>query len=129
MHEIYASALQRAAAGQAKERQLELADSFLALLKRRGHISLLPKILHVLKRGRNQEDMDATVTVAREEDYARYRKVIAQVLAQLEVSEFHMTVDPRIVGGYRVMGNGHLFDQTYRTKLIDLYKRLATASL
>lgn len=98
------------------------ASAFIAYLKRRGHLSLVPAILNRVARLERAEQK-TTVTLARASDADRFAASIASHLTTLPGAgdTYAVVVDERVVGGYQVAAAGKLIDRTYRTALVRLY--------
>lgn len=71
-------------------------EQVLAYMRHRGHLSLLPQVLSILER---EQPRPASKTVTAAED-------------------------PRIVGGSYTLDGYMLEDRTYRTALVQLYKKI-----
>jgi F0F1-type ATP synthase delta subunit len=98
------------------------AEALVQYLKKRGHTSLIPAVLNRVARLQKAE-RTTTVTLARATDADRFASTIAAHLTTMPHadSSYAVTVDERIVGGYRVEAGGKLVDRTYRTALVRLY--------
>ncbi|MCL9972409.1 MAG: F0F1 ATP synthase subunit delta [Candidatus Pacebacteria bacterium] len=98
------------------------AEAFIQYLKKRGHLSLIPAVLNRVTRLQKAE-RKTTVTLARATDADRFAASIAANLTTMPHRDatYAVSVDERIVGGYRVEAGGKLVDRTYRTALVRLY--------
>lgn len=102
-------------------------DSFLSKLisfmQSRGHMSLLGEIVRILER--EPAAAKASVTLARESDASKFKDTLAQHLQTLGVGkdEYTLTLDPKMVGGYRINAGGKLIDKSYRSALVSIYQK------
>ncbi len=93
-----------------------------AVLKKRGHSQLLPRILRTFERelGRGVGTSEATLTVAREKDGKS--PLVDQLAKELGVeSAPRIVVDETVIGGAKLRANHAEIDATYKTALINLY--------
>jgi len=99
------------------------ADRALAYMKSRGHLSLLSGVVRVLER--EPPRAGAVLTVAKESDAKRLSAPIAAALKSAGVAESEMrtAVDPRAVGGFAVRTRSRLVDKSFRSALVDIYKK------
>jgi len=112
----YAQALKQALY---KEDDFEkIWQNFLMVLKKRGVLKLLPKILAVLEKDLNQKSERKLLTIATEKD--RENIIIKNNIAP----EVQVKVDNSILGGYRLESPGELLDASYKTKLLELYRAI-----
>lgn len=117
---------------QAIEEGLSVQKAFAqldVLLKKKGHTKLKAGILRALLSHTNrQQTSDApTVTLAREKFWDKYRHEVARALEGLGVEGKPTIVeDTNIVGGYRVEYKDKLLDNTYKDKLLALYRKVIT---
>jgi len=97
------------------------------VLAAHGHTKLKPDILRELARiAQEAEERETpTVTVARDEHETSLSDRIARARESLGASRPHRTsVDPRVIGGYRVEANHRQIDATYKTALLKLYRNI-----
>ena len=102
-----------------------------AELTKTGRASLMRRILRAFERIAERElrKEQATLTVAREHDERHAKSAVKEVLAELEVEskDLKTLIDDTIIGGWRLEGNGRLIDASYKTQLLELYKRATSA--
>jgi len=118
--EIYAQAMMiHSRAGKAAD---EIVSGAIKSLKGRGLVALLPKILSsyerlVQKAGAKSE----LLTIARQadEDGAR-QKSNASADAQVRIDE-------NLIGGYRYESAGSLVDNSFKAKLLEVYRSATKA--
>lgn len=77
----------------------------LALMKQKGHLSLLPQVVKVLEREKSEGEV---MVVANEKDAKGFKG--------------NVVVDSRIVGGYLKRSGSKIIDATYRKALVEIYK-------
>lgn len=101
-----------------------VADRLIRAMKRRGHLSLLPRAYQrALSQGGSKK---ATVTVAKPEDAEVFASEIATALQKHASGEaYEVVADEKVVGGYIVRAKGVVIDASYRTALVSLYKKIA----
>jgi len=97
-------------------------NTLIAFMKERGHLSLLREVVRVLEREPRQPK--AVVTVARESDIAKLKDRLAGHLADLGVGkgEEVVSVDPDMVGGYRITSGNTLIERSFRSALVSIYQ-------
>lgn len=96
-------------------------------LARRGHQKLLPRIVRAI--GMDAERVarrtGTTLTVAKDADATRYAADIKEAAERMGAGSAHETVvDERLVGGFALRTADALYDRSYRTALVDLYRRM-----
>lgn len=126
LEEAYATAIYHAHMKGIDE--TKLLSRLIALLKKRGHLKLLPKICRHLK-GLQVKDLrrnTAAVRVAKEAHTSRYKKEIDNACKKLGITETAVVIDDTLIGGYVVEGNNTLIDASYKDILLQLYKKVST---
>lgn len=98
-------------------------DQLSPVLKRRGRTGILPRVLRELRRmaEKYQSTQSTTIVVAREEDIVHARKQVAQYISH--DTALLSTIDPRVIGGWRLESPQQLIDVTYKQALLDIYRR------
>jgi F0F1-type ATP synthase delta subunit len=96
------------------------------MLDARGHARLLPKILRdlLIVSAKETAHESAVVTVARKEDEAKFKKEIDTHLETLKVSLHDVHIDENIVGGFTIDAHEKRIDQSYKKRLLTLYRSL-----
>ncbi len=96
------------------------------LLARKGHMRLYPKILRSLLREVTRDTARGTisVTLARETDEETLKSHIANAIRSLEGSTHTTRIDPTITGGFIAEMGEKRIDQSYKRKLLTLYRSL-----
>lgn len=95
------------------------------VMEKRGHAKALPAVLRAVVRALEQGTIEsvATITVAREADATALKSDIKAALATLgAIGEHIVTIDDTIIGGIIATYNHRQIDQSYRTKLSNLYQ-------
>lgn len=83
------------------------------VMEKKGHLKLYPLLLQSLERELSATDYAAsTLTIAKPEDEKKYHQKGAKVV-----------VDPSIIGGYVHTEGFVRTDQSYKHKLLTLYKK------
>lgn len=123
----YARGLFEAGVGKDVSEADRLVESLVALLKRKGHLSLRPAIAREYRRLSMLEGEKgrARVVLAREQDAAKFRNEIAEELAAISMTgESRQEYDGTLVGGYRIEHKDTVVDASYKTQLLSLYRKM-----
>lgn len=128
--EQYAEAIILASQGKSEEGISHITERVVALMKERGHIALLPKVVREIERIQKRLERSAycTVRVAQESDVFSMKDGIAKDVSLLEAESLpkKIIIDTSLVGGYEVRANGKRIDRTYKRSLLSLYNTLLT---
>lgn len=89
-------------------------DEVIALMRVKGHLTLLPQVFRVILREREEGEV---LTVARENDVGKFSKQFPRA---------RVVVDPSIVGGFVRRDGSRLTDASARRALVALYKNALT---
>lgn len=103
----------------------EAVNKFVTILKRKGHLKLLPRIVRELGRIQIRHDRvhGARVRLARAEDKEQLREIINKKLAELNVNEEpQMVEDDTVIGGYVIETGSKMVDGSYKSALMKLYR-------
>ena len=127
MERAYAQALWNAI-----ERGTEASSAVKALhtiLEKAGRVSLMPRIGKAFARlaAQDMARTQVTLTVA---DKSHEHIAIQEALArgaelQLTAKDIKTHVDKTIIGGWRLEGNEHLLDASYKKHLLAMYQKAA----
>lgn len=102
-----------------------------ALLKKRGMLSLMPRVIHAVRTMGAQQATHSviTLTVARQSDVQAAQKAASHVIHDLglESDDIHVVVDDAIVGGWILAGRGVRVDHSHKRHLVDMYQTTVTA--
>lgn len=124
----YATAFLRAGEGKKDVEMKDIALGLVRAVQRRGETGLLRGILreaeHISIRERKKDRV--LLTIASKNAVARHKKNIADGILAIgaEKKESDVLIDPTIIGGFRILHRGSLYDASYRKRLLDLYRRL-----
>lgn len=106
-----------------------ISDTFIAVLKKKGHISLLPTILKEFEKYR-MRDLDTKrviLTVAKSEDAEKYKSEASKYVATLDNEEhIGVKVDKRLIGGFKLESGDMVVDGSYKRRLLNLYREIIT---
>jgi F0F1-type ATP synthase delta subunit len=98
------------------------------VLTRRGHSTLLPRIVSEMEKemAKRERAQAVTVAVARERDRAQALTASALIAGERGIEQKHITtvVDPGLLGGFALRGPGFRYDKSQRATLLQLYKSL-----
>lgn len=116
-------ALQEEGADDAK-----IASGLARVLTARGHERLVPRIDRALTslRVRSDKRNARVLRVSTNADAEKHKKEIADAIASLGdgAQKYETVVDERIVGGFILASGTMMFDASYRTALITLYRTI-----
>ena len=108
-------------------------DKILSDLKRvleaKGHTRLYASILRGLLRQMDakQHTGDVTIILAKEADLTKHKEAIESALERYTDGPDHTTtVDENIIGGFVLRFGNTVLDQSYKTRLVKLYRSLIT---
>lgn len=107
----------------------EIHSNTRAILAKRGHEKLLPRIVAEYSRLQHLKAAEKPIlTVARESDVEQKREAIVRMLPQLNIGrdELEVAIDPSIVGGFSIRTERAQYDASYKRALISLYQHLTT---
>ena len=95
-------------------------------LTKHGHKTLYASVLKgVLRVLEANSTSGTTVTVLSEADFNKQKAVIETALNQLQAAESPTIVeDSSIVGGFVAEANNRRIDQSYKTRLVALYRQV-----
>ena len=126
----YAQALTEFIQAHPRTEAATIATRLTALLKRRGHTGLLPRIIAEYEKetARLEKKTRVHLTVAHEKERAAALQKGALVASEFGIAhtKIDVGVDPGLLGGYTLKGPGFRFDASYRSRLLALYKKLTT---
>ena len=96
------------------------------VLDAKGHQKLYRSILLGLqkKAERAANEHVATVTVAREKDLKDLKEKIEASIAEIDAENFQSSVDETLIGGYVVEHDNKVIDNSYKSRLVALYRSL-----
>lgn len=103
-----------------------MVSSLMHALKKKGELSLLPKIVREVskeleRRGKTEH---TTLTIARASDAASIQTSLASQPSSSNAHIDRVVVDNRLVGGFTLGSAGSYLDASYRTRLIKLFNSL-----
>lgn len=120
----YAQALYQAFLSKDQKDFDAFFENMMSLLKQRSHQNMIPQIItayeQLSERGVSGQ---AVVVVAKKEDEEKYKKDI-ESHADVFGKDYQVVVDENIVGGYVIRSNSEQIDQSYRTRLLEMYQQL-----
>ena len=95
-------------------------------LATRGHERLYAPVLRGVARVLESKEAAAVeVVVAKEADAKAFATAINEALQELSITEKPtVTVDETVIGGFVVEGRTQRFDASYKTKLVQLYRKI-----
>lgn len=125
----YAQALRDLVRDTDVSKHAEISDTFVKVLKKKGHISLLPTILKEFEKYR-MRDLDTKrviLTVAKNSDAEKYKDEALNHVASLEKGDhIGVKVDKRLIGGFKLESGDMVVDGSYKRRLLNLYREIIT---
>lgn len=101
-------------------------ENFVALLKKKGHIKLLPNILTSFEALLNSKRDETTLvmTCARKKDFAKFRAEFKEHFTHqdTDTSFTEEIIDNSIIGGFIIKRGDIVVDASYKKKLLTLYQ-------
>ncbi|OHA84226.1 MAG: hypothetical protein A2408_03350 [Candidatus Yonathbacteria bacterium RIFOXYC1_FULL_52_10] len=126
----YARALASALDQKDSARAGEMIARFVALVRRRGHARLLPKIVTAFERDAHVRARanQAHVTVADEAVIKDQARSIAEHAQTIGVSskDIAFTIDDTLITGYRIRTRDKIVDVSGKRALLEIYRRMVT---
>ncbi len=99
-------------------------DNLVGLLQAKGQYKMLPEIIQKYQQLLEQESSDKTTLIVRDSS------VITDMQSQLDLhaeqfgTEYKVVEDKNIVGGFILKNKTSMIDNSYRSKLLVMYKKL-----
>ena len=99
-------------------------DALVATLKDSGKLKALPAILREYQRIQLRKNAQKpTLTLSAKEKESEALKELEQKLGE-KVSDVAIATDENLVGGWRYVHHDTLIDASYKTALLELYRRV-----
>ncbi|MEK7647179.1 MAG: F0F1 ATP synthase subunit delta [Patescibacteria group bacterium] len=131
LSKYYAQALHKSLQGRNRESVDALFANFIAILRAKGHMSLLSYILKDFARIRGKEEKyNATrITVADKSAAKRYTEEAAEYAGQagFEAKGAIIEEDLSLIGGFRAEKRDMILDRSFKRMLIELYRKFIAA--
>ncbi len=99
----------------------EVVTRFIAFLKSKSKLKLLPKVLHELEKLMEAESKLAPKIILGSE---KAKSAALKDAEMLGVSEAQIIQDKKLIGGYKIKAQGFVWDSSYRRYMLDLYEKL-----
>lgn len=111
----------------------DVTSKLVSVLKKKGHIDLLPAILAEYEKLQVEvsKKENVRVRVAQRADVAKYKDSISSYAEQLSFNAETVEVveDPSIVGGFIIEKGEYEVDRSHRKNLVALYRRLMSINI
>ena len=108
-----------------REQSDELLKDLRETLKQHGHIRLLPSILRGVMRSLPAGTVNKPIlTVSAEAEAEVEKQKLAVKELNLTTKDTVVKVDPTIIGGFILEADGRLFDYSYKSQLVSLYRQI-----
>lgn len=103
----------------------ELLKDLRETLKQHGHIKLLPSILRGVMRSLPAGTVNKPVlTVSTDDETEIEKQKLALKELKLTTEDTVVKIDPTIIGGFILEADGRLFDYSYKSQLVSLYRQI-----
>lgn len=106
-------------------RDEEYIERFLVLLSKRGHSTLLPRILREYERIKERftEKESNVLVCAKQSDIKRYSDEIKEHIQDTDSAEVEAQIDETLIGGYVFKSGEIVVDNSYKKMLLSLYRK------
>ncbi|HVU75870.1 MAG TPA: F0F1 ATP synthase subunit delta [Candidatus Paceibacterota bacterium] len=126
MEQAYAQALWKMVEeGMAPSKAVQ---SLSEILKQHGRLALMPRIGKAFERiaARELSKSRITLSVAREKDERSAKAAAKEVLSalKLDAKDIALEVDDSLIGGWSLEGSEILMDRSYKTRLLEIFKKV-----
>lgn len=98
-------------------------SNFLGLLKMRSHEKMVPEIISAVEGLSEQNQASTQVLVAKESDFEKFKSEI-ESHDDVQEGKYEVVTDENVIGGYVVRTGTSQVDNSYRTRLLELYKAM-----
>ncbi len=121
----YAQALYELVKNKSSDDINHIFSNFISLLKKRGHFSLLPKILKALKITKQKEDLNVIeLKLVSENEKEKFKSKINEFKDYLgDDLTVKTSLDKTIIGGFVIKTKNILIDGSYKKALMNLYNK------
>ena len=99
-------------------------ENFVGLLKQKNHYKMLPAILEQVQKIQAQSESNKSVLVVRDQESASQLQIELDKYKEDFGTVYEVQVDSNIVGGFILKNKTHMVDQSYRSRLLEMYKKL-----
>lgn len=127
--ELYAKTLHDYFSNHSEQESDAFLQKFYQFLEAKNEKSILKDVMkHVQKIDeRAKAGTPTTLVVRDQEDAEKYRKIVESEHADLfDFSAIETIIDENIVGGYQIMSETKMIDNSYKRKLIEMYNTLVS---
>ncbi len=101
-------------------------ENFIATLKNKNKISLLPKILNEVKKYFElAKKQDITEIILKDKkDLEKFKDKLNEMSDKFNLDDLKITENKNIVGGFILKNSRYIWDKSYKEGLLKLYKKL-----
>ena len=101
-------------------------ETFLKLVKIRGHAKLLPNILKEFdqKVAQSEKKSVSTLEVSKDADVSEAKKTLEA--DGNDLTEIEIVIDERLIGGFQYEKDDLVIDSSYKKSLLNLYRKITT---
>lgn len=102
----------------------KVVGNLIALLQKKGHMKLLPNILHSFeaKLAVGRDSQTLTFVCAREKDFEKFKNELTDHFEHADAKFTDQVIDDSIIGGYILKKDEVVVDASYKKKLLTLYQ-------
>ena len=110
---------------KSQEQYDELLKKLKVTLKKHGHFKLLPAILHEVMKSLSSISANKPILVVSTDSKGELdRQKTALKQLDLTTEDVQVKVDSTIIGGFILKKDGRLFDYSYKSQLVTLYRQI-----
>lgn len=89
----------------------------------RSHEKMVPEIISAVEGLSEQNQASTQVLVAKESDFEKFKSEI-ESHDDVQEGKYEVVTDENVIGGYVVRTGTSQVDNSYRTRLLELYKAM-----
>jgi len=120
----YATALYQAYISKDQKDFDVFLNNMLDLISERSHNNMILQIISEYEQLSERGGTGRVVVVVAKQEDAEKHKTVIESHADVFGKEYQVVVDENIVGGYVIRSNSEQIDQSFRTRLLEMYQDL-----
>lgn len=119
----YAQGLYSVTCDKDSARQEQYVLRLALLLKRKGHITLLPRILREYKKiEKLRKQYGAQLICARQSDVEHFKREVQEYIQNIDIENMTTHVNDDLIGGFMYKSQETVIDASYKARLLNLYR-------
>lgn len=130
MQEHYTKAVLALLSDDADQKRVdEVIAKLKDVLKAHGHERLLPGILRgVIKHLEHAPASELRIVLAdaTQRELQKYEREIEGTSFTTNTADAQLEADPNIIGGFKIRNGERMIDHSYKTQLLNLYRKIST---